>query len=113
MKPSVKISEVLHYAADVILAANELEQRYYAIKVGYTCTAIRRALNHFGYFFDREDQMFHIINAGLINMGLKNPRSVYCFDEFETSESCHTKEAQGARYLWLKWAALMAEEQEE
>lgn len=119
MKPKeVKISEVFHLAADVYLKTCHKED------IGgnqYSCIAVRRALadilkehigEDHGNFHVELQYHLKVISRGLINMGLINPNKDFYFIKFEDGYE-PTIQSQGARYLWLKWAALMAEEQGE
>jgi hypothetical protein len=99
------ISAALHLAADQYLwdGVNSFYRR--SDTEGFSCWAIDNAIDSyrlpwrdFGDFSER-------INEGLTTLGL-DTGSMKQFNEFSTDE-----ERQGARYLWLKFAALLAEEQ--
>ena len=100
----VTIAEVLHYAADHTLPTTS----NWHCAGGYSCDAMREALHHFypchldqNKWDARHDQIIE----GLKALGC-NTRTIFEFNEFSNLD-----ERQGARYLWLKFAALMAEEQ--
>lgn len=111
----VKISEVLHLAAD----------KYLAEDVGYdldlqdehSCLAIISAIRELVPAELKIGSLYIRICLGLEEMGL-NTRRGSQFDEFcvEDSEVVYdylsiNKASQGARYNWLKFAAMIAEEQ--
>lgn len=102
-KKLVKISEILHLAADLHLAAN-LQDRLCDQEV-YSCCAITEAcLQTFGVDWSWSD---YYIAQGLEELGL-DTNSTDAFDNYgDTFE-----ERQQARYGWLKLCALLAEEQE-
>ncbi len=99
-----KISEFLHHAADYALAFNEEDN--YSGKMKYSCNAVRMALEC--DTSDLEERIF----AGLEAMGCDTE----CTTSFknlgyEDGNWEIYEDTQGARYIWLKFAALMAEEQ--
>ena len=112
-----KISEVLHLAADKYLAVSQEHYRKSGLVTYYSCCAIARAYSDlrgegvFKYGM-RSTELRHIFK-GLFNMGL--PTDAFnnvCFGEYHSEDAELTREEiQGQRYMWLKWAALMAEEQ--
>lgn len=122
-KIKYKISDILHDAADNELAHNQAT--YWcsnnvirkASLERFSCCAIDNALTKFldkTYpalsWLDRDDireDIFADIKEGLEAMGL-NTDSTNAFGK-EPDNLC--PEIQGQRYFWLKWAALMAEEQ--
>lgn len=98
------IAEILHRAADKHL---EMSIKHLEIfdKVKFSCDAIHCASD--------SDETYFRISEGLKNMGCP-VNSVYAFEQLgytNDSEVRFDTEAQGARYIWLKFAALMAEEQ--
>jgi hypothetical protein len=108
------IADILHIAADKYLVSNS---RYEAdhIKERFSCCAISNAIfditgNFYG--FDSgilSDQ----IMKGLNNMGCK-VGSHTLFEKYGDQPDVYESvnpDVQGMRYMWLKWAALMAEEQ--
>lgn len=113
MKKQPTVADVLHFAADKCLVAH---YRYHEgrNKEKFSCCAINEALLKMcGVYFSYEVfQLGRCISEGLKNMGC-NTGSNTLFrkygDPTEYSEINH--EVQGMRYMWLKWAALMAEEQ--
>lgn len=119
MEPKqIKISSVLHLAADHYLSHNELVEP--GPNNHFSCNAIKDALRESLGFkqyvppTSNQHELFSshflIIEAGLRNLGLKSPGGGRAFEELERNYT-HTVESQSARYIWLKWAALMAEEQ--
>ena len=106
------IAEILHIAADKHLAVKESE--YWARggkKEKFSCCAVEEAVFRlYGYFdleiYEREDIIVKRIHKGLSNMGCPI-NSTSAFDD----ESTFIAENQQARYAWLKFAAIMAEEQ--
>ena len=96
----MKISEVLHRAADKYLAADDYE--YFNGKEKYSCLAVIEAAENTG--------LKKSIMYGLNNMGC-NTSANDLFVEYGDRMGVASEEVQGMRYFWLKWAALMAEEQ--
>lgn len=105
------IADVLHYAADNCLAYNE---RYTTdgIKEKFSCCAIDEAVyqltSHRGANGFRNRVM-----DGLKAMGCDTGSHIL-FKEYGDMPHAYSivdKTVQGMRYMWLKWAALMAEEQ--
>lgn len=92
----MKISEVLHLAADKYLCTGR--KSYNPYKPSYSCIAIENACIDYKVPSGK-------IQKGLRNMGL-NTDSACAFNEFKSG-----KERQAARYSWLKFAAMIAEEQ--
>jgi hypothetical protein len=103
------IAEILHLAADKHLAVKESE--YWARGGGgkekFSCCAVHEAI--YGYFdleiYERED-IIKRIHKGLENMGCPTG-STDAFDDRGEFRA----ENQQARYTWLKFAAIIAEEQ--
>lgn len=106
------IAEILHYAADKKLASKESQcWNRGGNKEKYSCCAVSEAVwelwNNDKIVSEGErDELINRCTKGLENMGC--PTSSMCaFDD-------HGKfiaENQQARYAWLKFAAIMAEEQ--
>lgn len=91
------ISSILHHAADEALDMDVI-QRHSGIL--YSCTAIRAILSD-----DKENIMWNKIMLFLQDLGL--PQGLHdSFPEFHEGF-----EKQQARYNWLKFAALIAEEE--
>lgn len=90
-----KISDALHLAADKYLARDWSSVSSIRRLRWWSCWAVEEACNVLGVnCID--------VKRGLENMGL-NTQSNTAF--------LSVKDPQGARYMWLKFAALMAEEQ--
>lgn len=107
------IADVLHLAADKCLVAHS---RYgEGSKEKYSCCAIDEAIYKItGQLYGGESYKLHNrVMAGLRNMGC-NTGSMTLFKKYGDNYSdfgAVNHEVQGMRYMWLKWAALMAEEQ--
>lgn len=106
----MSIADILHIAADKHLKHNNT---WSVNKTEYTCLAILRAMTHgakyvnLGVWVKHNPQMKRIMK-GLCNMGFKIRRDVgTAFIQYEND----AQKRQSARYMWLKLAALMAEEQ--
>jgi hypothetical protein len=87
------IAEVLHYAADYCLV--EPGNNYKLGKKFYSCNAVVKAALALRV-------KYVPILDGLCRMGVSTGSTRMFLD---------VKDPQGARYMWLKFAALMAEEQ--
>ena len=119
MQTEVKISDVLHLAADKYLAKDyEEEQVNCWIKSHFSCDAIDSAVDYLtSHNKDKHGSIRVRIIQGLKAMGCET-NSCLQFSELEQLQesgyryNC-TPKSQAARYFWLKWAALMAEEQGE
>lgn len=99
----MKISKVLHKAADKHLAHDYDSFAHPSLdKERFSCTAISLAVNN---DYELEER----VRIGLQNMGCPTD-SVYAFTDMGYDDDLDI-ETQGARYMWLKFAALMAEEQ--
>lgn len=113
----IKISDVLHLAADKYLAKDLLEYYNVDYKTRYSCSAVTSAIESlvkFGEmtsseYFANCDKVDSVVKQGFKKMGLE-PNSLIAFDEFYDDYKI-TPESQGARYAWLKFAAMIAEEQ--
>jgi hypothetical protein len=100
------IAEILHYAADKCLAAKPSE--YWSNggdKEKFSCCAMQEAVISLNSF-DELDVVIDRISEGLEAMGCP----VDSTDAFDDSGSFNA-ENQQARYAWLKFAAMIAEEQ--
>ena len=97
LKKDASIAEILHYAADYELWRGD----YCESGESFSCGAIYDACLFNQVPYQVSDNIFD----GLSAMGL-NPTSVTAFFEFEKGV-----ERQAARYTWLKFAAMIAEEQ--
>ncbi len=104
----VTIADVLHYAADRCLSANSALPSWPAGKMRYSCDAINEACNKLyknaPNWYERQD-MVNQTMKGLRKMGLST-KSLSAFDDIPFGT-----ERQGARYAWLKFCAMLAEEQ--
>ena len=106
-----KISEVLHLAADKYLSVDGRPHNGdYMYGERFSCCAVSRAVSSFNLPFLIEQDFENDIYAGLKAMGCDTDGT----DLFKKYGDDHDKgnlTVQGMRYFWLKWAALMAEEQ--
>jgi hypothetical protein len=99
MKKQPKISEILHLAADEYLwTGYSKDPRNLSI---YSCFAIDLAIDDLDLSASRTGKLF----KGLGEMGL-DIGSITAFEEFR-----YGPQRQAARYAWLKFAAMIAEEQ--
>ena len=101
MNKQPTIADVLHYAADHILAATKYEYHHKPNQHKYSCCAVEKAI------VDLNVNKYEIFE-GLIEMGCP-VTSLNAFND--RGYNNFYEENQGMRYFWLKWAALMAEEQ--
>jgi hypothetical protein len=104
------IAKILHYAADKKLASKRSEYWLHSTvdKEKYSCCAMHEAVRDLCYNLDWEqrDALIQRIETGLKNMGCPTG-SIDAFDD-----DCDVNsENQQSRYVWLKFAAKMAEEQ--
>lgn len=114
MSNKVKISEVLHLAADKYLASDYVEY-IDTDKSRFSCCAVEGVLDDLlveeGIINIKQyTNLWDTIHEGFENLGL-DTGSLHAFEEFEKGEV--TEESQGARYAWLKFCAMLAEEQGE
>jgi hypothetical protein len=103
------IAEILHYAADKCLAAKPSE--YWSNggnKEKFSCSAMYEAVISLNRTFtsDEIEVVIDRIHKGLKAMGCP----VDSVDAFKDDFQFNT-ENQQARYAWLKFAAIIAEEQ--
>lgn len=106
---NVTIADVLHHAADHVLwEGGTSEEKYFSIRGDsirrFSCDAVRRSATQLQY----QGNPWAILQ-GLENMGV-NSYSVRQFRKFKYGKEFSFEE-QAARYTWLKFAALIAEEQ--
>jgi len=96
------IADALHLAADNYLAAdyNQWQDIYHS---KYSCGAVAQACCLL-------EVNFGGVLVGLRNMGC-DVTSCSLFEKHGDRMLMLSEEVQGMRYMWLKWAALMAEEQ--
>lgn len=112
MKKQPTIADVLHCAADRCLVAHSRYGEHGSEK--FSCIAVSDAVFRLtGECNNKTSELSMRIHEGLENMGC-NKGSFNLFKKYgdmphEFSEVNH--KVQGMRYMWLKWAALMAEEQ--
>jgi hypothetical protein len=114
MKKQPTIADVLHYAADKCLLA---DNRYTegSGKEKFSCCAVHEAVWQLSFtnVGVSEYDLKHRVITGLNAMGC-DTGSASLFKQYgdmpDMYENINHK-VQGMRYMWLKWAALMAEEQ--
>ncbi len=99
----VTIADVLHCAADKHLAG--AGRCYTCGKLTYSCSAIDLAVLKLVRDQDARHKMQCNIRAGLRQLGL-NTSSTTAFNTIPFGPR-----RQGARYAWLKFVAMLAEEQ--
>ena len=105
-----KISEVLHLAADKYLSVDGSYVNADGRHVErYSCCAVNRAINSFYLPYLVEVAIEKEVFEGLENMGC-DTESSSLFNKYGDYRKGDAN-IQGMRYFWLKWAALMAEEQ--
>lgn len=115
MSNKVKISDVLHLAADKYLASDYVEY-IDTDKNRFSCCAVETVLDELldencTITMKQYSCLWDTIHKGFDNLGL-DTGSLYAFEEFEKYGRI-TEESQGARYTWLKFCAMLAEEQGE
>jgi hypothetical protein len=99
----MKISQVLHKAADKHLAYDYESYIHPSFdKERFSCCAVSIAI-------ENNPDLYYRIMEGLTEMGCPTG-SIYAFTNMGYEDELD-KNTQGARYIWLKFAALMAEEQ--
>lgn len=120
MKVKINVSELLHNAADNHLA---LVDSQYWIRGGskekYSCSAVNLALDTMlkseGYVIHENhtkyEKLVSKIFGGLAEMGCETGSIALFADPYAGGFGYCLEESQHNRYFWLKWAALMAEEQ--
>ena len=108
MNKQYTIADVLHCAADKCLA---YDKRYTAdgIKEKFSCCAVEEAI----FCLTGDLALRRRVKAGLTAMGCDTGNDTL-FKKYGDNPDEYgyiNPEVQGMRYMWLKWAALMAEEQ--
>ena len=114
IKKQYTIADILHTAADKYLVSHS---RYEAshVKEKFSCCAVYSAIFDItGNFYGIDSEVLRDqVMKGLTNMGCKAGSHTLFMkygDLPDVYESINP-DVQGMRYMWLKWAALMAEEQ--
>jgi hypothetical protein len=112
-KKQPTVADVLHLAADKCLVAHNRYNE--GCKEKYSCCAINEAVFRiYGNLYSGEaGALQKRVMEGLKKMGCSTG-SMTLFKKYGdnyTDFSAVNHEVQGMRYMWLKWAALMAEEQ--
>ena len=98
LNKDASIAEILHHAADYYLWDGGNKRCNTA---AYSCVAILELLGDSHIGFKTSDCLFD----GIADLGLEI-HSMVAFEEFEFGE-----ERQAVRYAWLKFCAMLAEEQ--
>lgn len=129
----VLISDILHDAADIFLRYNihDTAPRYrlmynnngvigsYSLQQDkaeaerFSCCAVDAAIAYaFGLerWCDDTEKLSKKVKQGLRAMGCPTGSST-AFSKYGDDWRFENHKVQGMRYMWLKWAALMAEEQ--
>lgn len=114
MKKQPTIADVLHLAADKHLIAKSRHNEG-PHKERFSCSAVEEAIFCLTGDLYGGDSMALLrrVIAGLKAMGC-NTGSHTLFRKYGDKPNEYSyinPEVQGMRYMWLKWAALMAEEQ--
>jgi len=107
MKSDVKLSEVLRYAANVVLDPDTFPVGPYNGDLRqYSCDAVNKAVKdlHPKRSWNEHDEIIQFYRAGALEMGID-------LKQTDVYDSMAAEHRQGARYMWLDLAALMAEEQ--
>jgi hypothetical protein len=101
------IAEILHNAADKCLASKKEQYWVYGgNKEKFSCCAVDEAYIRLVGSWDYPSDQSRAIRKGLENMGCP----IESTDAFDDQRE-FVAENQQARYAWLKFAAMMAEEQ--
>ncbi len=108
------IADILHTAADKYLVAHSRHEGTNP-KEKFSCCAISSAIFDItgSWYGDDSKTLRQQVMKGLTNMGCGVGR-VDLFVKYGDQPDVYeriTHDVQGMRYMWLKWAALMAEEQ--
>ena len=129
----VLISDILHDAADIFLrktrndvapcyvmkAKGEYPHVRYVLEESireaerFSCCAVEAAIAHkFGLerWSNDAEKLSKKVKQGLRNMGCPTGSST-AFSKYGDDWRFDNENVQGMRYMWLKWAALMAQEQ--
>lgn len=129
----VLISDILHDAADIFLRYNKNDTapgyvskyqgewphgKHLLIKSQreaerFSCCAVEAAIAYnFGLerWCDDTEKLSKKVKQGLRNMGCPTGSST-AFSKYGDDWRFDNFNVQGMRYMWLKWAAMMAEEQ--
>jgi hypothetical protein len=105
-KSEYSIAYILRYAADNFLAENQQDYLTSDNKSKYSCVAVDLAMSKLGL---HSEELSIQISKGLENMGL-DTGAIRKFGDASNNYEL-TEETQAARYNWLYFAALIAEEQ--
>jgi len=97
----MKLSELLWIAANKYLAENKWEYSKHPHKCSHSCNAVWGA--------SKCDVEYRKATAFLRSLGCP-VASLTAFYRFETEAGDITPESQGARYAWLMFASMVAEE---
>jgi hypothetical protein len=125
----VLISDILHDAADKFLQYNRNDQAPYRFMYNdglsvqqetcdaerFSCCAVEAAIAYnfgIGRWVDDTKKLSKKVKQGLRAMGCPTGSST-AFSKYGDNNNWQFEnhEVQGMRYMWLKWAAMMAEEQ--
>ena len=113
-KKQLTIADVLHLAADKYLASHSRHEGG-VYKDRFSCCAVGSAIYEITSSYSCNDRkiLSDQVMKGLNAMGCKVGSSVLFVKHGDMPEVYEilNPSVQGMRYMWLKWAALMAEEQ--
>lgn len=104
MKPT--IADVLHLAADKYLASDLADYGSVVSKHRYSCCAISEATYELKVEAGKTFEFVSSLGCNTGSTNLFNKQEQY-YRNFESYRA--TEKSQGYRYLWLKFAAAMAE----
>ena len=108
------IANVLHLAADKYLVSHSRYESYHA-KERFSCCAIDSAIREItGSYFGADSKLLYDqVMKGLTSMGCEVGSHTLFVKHGDKPDAYEiiNHDVQGMRYMWLKWAALMAEEQ--
>lgn len=108
------VADVLHYAADNCLLSHS---RYGegCSKEKFSCCAVDEAIFRItgDFYIGESGQLRRRVMKGLKAMGCDTGSSTLFKKHGDSPDDYNiiNHKVQGMRYMWLKWAALMAEEQ--
>lgn len=101
--PRIKLSDVFDRAADECLLVGERISVFDG-RAEFSCDAVSAAIHGLNGFSNRENSVRRRARQGMSEMGCP-------VESLDAYDDVHPAQRQDARYLWLKWCALMAREQ--
>lgn len=113
-KKQPTIADVLHLAADKYLVSHSRDEAHH-LKERFSCCAIGSAIRDItGTYYGTDSEVLRDqVVKGLTNMGCEAGSHTLFVKHGDMPYDYYNinHDVQGMRYMWLKWAALMAEEQ--